>query len=253
MERSYRLFTRARHDPFNKDPSWGKSIVHRVAEACTSRNVAPETLFTGIDVTRDGTLNRPDMKQVVIGVVPNLSDEEVSAVFDSIDADQTGEVNVKEFCEVVRKGKSFKGSADTAWRWRNPIHRVKRLAPAVVEGWDHLEGNAKFDQFDKLCDREQSNMQTRLGESLAKTAGGDKKVIASRPRHAWFSGGGDSDRFRRQQWAKDKVQNPEKLTPRITDPGPFPKPGWMYQTGMRASVDKHGMKFDLPRTPLSAR
>merc|ERR1719378_1175524 len=102
------------------------------------------------------------MKRVVCGVLPTLSDEEVMAIFDSIDADKSGEVNVKEFCDVVRKGKNFKVTEETAQRWRNPIHRIKRFAPAQVEGWDHLEGDVKFRQCDKLCASMQSEMQGRL-------------------------------------------------------------------------------------------
>jgi len=88
MERSYRLFTRARHDPFNKDPSWGKSIIQKVSDACTSRKVCPEALFNGVDITGDGNLNRPELKRVVCSLLPGLSDEELTAIFDTIDDDQ---------------------------------------------------------------------------------------------------------------------------------------------------------------------
>jgi len=256
MERSYRLYTRARHDPFNKDPSWGKSIIHRFANACADQNVTPESLFHGVDVTGDGNLNRPEMKRVVVSVLPTLSDEELTAIFDTIDADKSGEVNVQEFCEVVRRGKKFKTSEDTAQRWRNPIYRIKRLAPATVEGWDHLEGDVKFKVFDKLCDSMQGEMQSRMGDTLAKTARGGESVISSRPKHAWFTGGADGDRFYKHQWAKDKVQDPMKLTPRIRDPGAHPRPGWMYETEMREVIDEKGMRFELPDSPmmpLSAR
>jgi hypothetical protein len=104
MERSYRLFTRARHDPFNKDPVWGKSIVQKVAQACSKRNIKPQSLFHGVDITGDGMLNRPEMKRVVVSVLPALSDEEITAIFDTIDYDHSGEVNVKEFCELIEQG-----------------------------------------------------------------------------------------------------------------------------------------------------
>jgi len=249
MERSYRLFTRARHDPFNKDPSWGQSIIHRVAASCTKRNVAPETLFTGITncdtSSGNGNLNRNEIKKVVCGALPDLSDEEVTAIFDTIDADKSGDVNIREFCEVVRRGRDMKVNEDHTHRWRNPIHRIRRFAPAQVEGWDHLEGDTKFLQIDKVCDTVQSDMQSRLGQTLGETARGSKKAMASRSRHAWFSGGADCERFRRQQYAKDMAQDPEKAAARITDPGPFPKPGWW--------TDLHGARFDRLRTPLTAR
>jgi hypothetical protein len=253
MERSYRLFTRARHDPFNKDPSWGKSIIHRLANACAAKSIKPESLFSGVDITGDGKLNRAEMKRIVCNVLPQLSDEELTAIFDVIDEDHSGEINVHEFCDVLRRGKDFKVAEDTAHRWRNPIHRMKRFAPAQVEGWDHLEGDVKFKQCDKLCASMQSEMQSRLGETLVQSARGQKSVVAARPKYNCFNGGGDGDRFRWQQFAKDRAIDPARLTPRITDPGPFPRPGWMYETEMRESFDKHGIKFDLPRAPLTAR
>lgn len=265
MERSYRLFTKARHDPFNKDPSWGKSIINRVAEACSTKHITPESLFSGLDITGDGNLNRPEMKRVVCSVLPALSDEELTAIFDTIDEDKSGEVNVNEFCDIIKRGKNLKATGETANRWRNPIHRIKRFAPAQVEGWDHLEGDVKFRQFEKLCDSMQGEMQGRLGETLVQSARGrkEKSLVQNRPKYDIFSGGGDGDRFRRARWAKDKRDNdPVRLTPRIKDPGPFPRPGWMYQTEMRESTDKHGIKFEMPRcptpaavsrTPLSAR
>jgi len=253
MERSYRLFTKARHDPFNKDPSWGRSIIHRVAEACRKKKIEPKNLFGDVDVTGDGILNRPEMKRVVVGVLPTLSDEELTAFFDTMDGDKRGEVNVSEFCDTIHKGRNSKVPPEKATRWRNPIHRIKRFSPAQVEGWDHLEGDLKFQKFDNLCGTMQSEMQGRLGDTLAKSARGAKSVVA--PKYTFFGGGGDGDRFTRALLRKERAENPSSPTvaPRIKDPGPFPKPGWMYNIDMRARTDKHGTKFQLPRTPLTAR
>lgn len=250
MERSYRLFTRARHDPFNKDPSWGKSIIKKVSDACTLRKVCPEALFNGVDITGDGNLNRPELKRVVCSLLPGLSDEELTAIFDTIDDDQSGEVNVQEFCEIVRKGHKLKVSDAVAHRWRNPVHRIKRLSPAQIEGWDHLEEKPLFHRADKLCEFQQSGIQDRIGETLEKNATGGlgKSLVVNRPKYDCFAGGADSDRFRTQKWIKEKRENPTSSaqTTRITDPGPYPKPGWMYNTEMRERTDQHGTKFILP-------
>jgi hypothetical protein len=257
MERSYRLFTRARHDPFNKDPVWGKSIISKVAQACSKRNIAPESLFRGVDVTGDGNLNRPEMKRVVVSILPALSDEEITAIFDTVDSDHSGEVNVKEFCQLIEEGKQQSVPAHIATRWRNPIHRITRMAPAQIEGWDHLEGDTRFKQFDKICDTQQIEMQRRLGETLMKSSREIKKREPKsddkRPKYQFFCGGGDTDRFRRAQWRKDKDEDPARTTPRILDPGPYPKPGWMYNCDLRGMTDSQGTRFSLPRTPHSAR
>jgi len=132
------------------------------------------------------------------------------------------------------------------------------LAPAQLEGWDHLEGDTKFgSQIEKLCDSMQGEIQNRLGDSLVTSARGrPDSLVVNRHKYDCFAGGADTDRFRRAQWDKDKVENPGRTTPRITDPGPFPKPGWMYTCQMKEYTDGHGTKFDLPKTTprsLSAR
>jgi len=78
-------------------------------------------------------------------------------------------------------------------------------------------------------------------------------VVANRPKYEFFNGGGENDRFRRQQWRKEEAETGQRLTPRIKDPGPFPGPGWMYNLDLRETTDKHGTKFELPRAPLTAR
>eukprot|EP00434_Breviolum_minutum_P040332 symbB.v1.2.035835.t1/scaffold4918.1/size32921/3 len=45
MKTAYRTFARARHDPFNKDPAWGKSVLSRFANYCTSNGVKFEDLL----------------------------------------------------------------------------------------------------------------------------------------------------------------------------------------------------------------
>lgn len=255
MDRSYRLFTKARHDPFNKDPSWGKSVMHRVSAICTERNMDPEQLFADCHISGSGDLNRPEMKRVICSVLPTLSDEELTAIFDTIDADHSGEINVKEFCDSIRQGRHLKVAKETADRWRNPIHRMKRFAPAQVEGWDHLEGEVKFTQTDKLCDSMQSQMEGRLSDTLTQSARLRTSYMTPRSKYEFFSGGGDGARFRRQQWTKDREMNDnqDSFTPRIKDPGPFPKPGWMYEIKLPERIDKHGTKFDIPKAPMSAR
>merc|ERR1719361_2298584 len=51
MKGNYRVFARARHDPFNKDPSWGHSVISNVSIACAKQGKNPEYLFKGIDLT----------------------------------------------------------------------------------------------------------------------------------------------------------------------------------------------------------
>jgi len=248
MKRSYRVFARAKHDPFNKDPSWGKSIIHQIGVACAKKGLKTEELFSGVDVTGDGNLNRPELKRVVCSVVPTLSDEELVAVFDTIDADGSGEVNVKEFCDTLDTGMRIRPvAAPSPTRWRNPVHRITRFPPAKVDGWDHLEGACQHSRFDRLCETQQKDMMLRLGEKLASTPRRERPKD-NFEKHKYFSGGGDSARFRREQWNKERQMTAPAATASLVDPGPFPRPGWMYEAGMRETHTAGGqISFRLPR------
>lgn len=271
VEKSYKVFARARHDPFNKDPSWGKSMLNKVGSACHSKGVPPEELFNGVDVTGDGNLNRPEMKKVILSVLPSMSDQELVAIFDTIDEDHSGEVNVDEFIHCLKSSPRAAPADDI--KWRNPVHRTKRFAPATIEGWDHLEDDPQFRRLDQLVTTTQQSMQSRLDASLAMSspAGGKAAAKALKTnKYEFFVGGGDIDRFRRQKWMKDSKLAEMNSTKdvfkqcRLTDPGPFPKPGWMYNTelrevsisGKRGGYVQPGVAdtaWLLPRTPQSAR
>jgi len=202
MKGNYRVFARARHDPFNKDPSWGHSVIANVSTACSKQGKNPEDLFKGIDLTGDGTLNRPEMKRVLCSVLPSLSDLELAAIFDTIDNDSSGEVSVREFCDALTRGKTVKVSESSAQRWRNPIHRMKRIPPATIEGWDHLEGSCQHNRMDRLCEAQTNELMGRLGGTLANNPRSLTNANTV-PKYHYFGGGAHSERFRRRDWMKE--------------------------------------------------
>jgi len=269
VEKSYKIFARARHDPFNKDPSWGKSILTKVGHACDSRGIAPEELFLGVDITGDGNLNRPEMKKVILSVLPSMSDQELVAIFDTIDEDKSGEVNVDEFLSCLKSSVSH-GVSQEATKWRNPVHRTKRFAPATIEGWDHLQDPPQYKRLEHLVTNTQQGMQDRLTHPLAMSSPAGGKEQREPSKYLFFVGGADADRFRHQKWMKDAKHHETNGTKeaftrcRLTDPGPIPKPGWMYNSELRevSLAGKRGgyvqpgvadTAWVLPRTPRSAR
>ncbi|CAJ1369097.1 unnamed protein product [Effrenium voratum] len=139
MKVAYRTYARARHDPFNKDPAWGRSVLARFADYCTSNNIKFEDIFAQADLNSDQSLSRPEIKHALHRVLPSLSDQEVIAVFDVIDEDKSGAVSVQEFVAAMDMGKKAKFTKEAVERHRNPVHRIKRFPPASIDGWDHLK------------------------------------------------------------------------------------------------------------------
>ncbi|CAJ1460445.1 unnamed protein product [Effrenium voratum] len=114
MKVAYRTYARARHDPFNKDPAWGRSVLARFADYCTSNNIKFEDIFAQADLNSDQSLSRPEIKHALHRVLPSLSDQEVIAVFDVIDEDKSGAVSVQEFVAAMDMGKYY-STTPTNW------------------------------------------------------------------------------------------------------------------------------------------
>eukprot|EP00928_Gymnodinium_smaydae_P022456 TRINITY_DN18855_c0_g1_i1.p1 TRINITY_DN18855_c0_g1~~TRINITY_DN18855_c0_g1_i1.p1 ORF type:complete len:359 (-),score=61.80 TRINITY_DN18855_c0_g1_i1:12-1088(-) len=225
MKHAYRIFKHARHDPFNKDPAWGMDVISRVARACASQGKSPQELFEGVDITGDGDLNRPEMNRVVCSVLPDLSEEELTAIFDTIDEDKSGEVSVSEFIDTLAKGQSMteaevRATAEASKRWRNPLHRITRMAPARIEGWDHLDGPTEFDYSTRTCDTQQRRIADRLSRILGRTPRGRG---APPP---------ESDRYARR--SRENRSGTESMRSSILEIEDLvPKPGWMVEIAVK--------------------
>jgi hypothetical protein len=249
MKGNFRVFARARHDPFNKDPSWGQSVIHNVAAAIERQKKTPADIFNSIDVTGDGTLNRPELKKALVGALPTLSDMEIQAIFDVIDDDNSGEVAIDEFCDALHRGRHVQVPKEKAERWRNPINRMKRFAPATVEGWDHLEGPPQGGRADKLAVAQANQVMKNLGEQLMNTPRALQHQDTT-PKYHYFGGGADSRRFHRNEWLKGRAtpSTPaESGTPRFNfpDPGPDLRPGFLCDPTNHAAA--RGFSAITPR------
>jgi len=283
MKAKYRTYAKARHDPFNKDPSWGAAVIHKVAAKCAEQGREFRDLCKDVDVQGDGQLSRPEVKKALTSVMPTLSDMEVSTIFDTIDADRSGEVGVMEFVRTLEGGKNIKIVEGASERWRNPIHRIGRYPPARMEGWDHLDTSSGCStlRYDKLCQGEADKVIGRLSNTLMSTP----RALQHQPReqkYDRFTGGGDAARFHRQAWmTQDRPgtsSKPEAASrprsefgPRrpstvptfeFADPGMDIRPGFLCDAKARKTAVAQGFTALTPRTrtvkpsslgPLSAR
>lgn len=254
MRKNYRTFARARHDPFNKDPSWGKAVIANIAGACEKKGLAPQRIFEGVDVTGDQSLNRPEMKRVLCNVLPQLSDLEIAAVFDAIDQDRSGEVNVGEFCDALVQGKNTAVPMEAAQRWRNPVHRINRVAPAQIEGWDHLvDEPCGSGAPERAGDAQAREVMARLGGTLMNTPRALRHTICDKAsRHQYFGGGADSARFERSAWLRGRSApsgSGAQYTPRLltADPGPDLRPGFLCDTKGQSGLAARGFSVLTPR------
>jgi len=199
------------------------------------KDVSPESLFKGLDIDGDGNLNRPELKRVLTTLLPDISNPEITAIFDMIDQDKSGEVSIPELCGALNKqGREASGPPEHANRWRNPIHRINRFPPGKIEGWDHLEGPCQTERLDRLCDRQTSEIMSRLGESLVTTPRAVQHQNKT-PKYLYFGGGAgigvDSSRFRRREWEQQRSKTGE--VPKLTVPevGTPTRPGWLCEPG----------------------
>lgn len=222
MKNVYRTFAKARHDPFNKDPSWGTGVFQKYGAALKKKGITMENLCGQADVSGDGTLNRAELKKVLLAGLPSLSDTEVASIFNVLDGDNSNEVSVAEFGDALKEACGSKAvTREATHRYRNPVHRVRRIAPAIIDGWEHLEGHPKHAKESDLCAEAMRGMVERLDKVSPRSSSLTATQKVSKYQN--FNGGADSDRFRRRDWhTRDREASPSA----IPDPGPDVKIGW---------------------------
>jgi len=230
MKVKFRTYAMARHDPCNKDPSWGKAVMYNIRKAAEEKKMDLAQVFRASDVSGKGSLDRPEMRQVLLGVLPSLSDLEIADVYDSVDTDKDGTLTIQEFISAVTS--SAPVSKETQERWRNPINKMPRMSPALHEGWDHLSGkNATMPG--RPSDLRSSQMVKRLHEASSPRSV-KHEMLDQVPKYKYFGGGNDTGRFRRQQWKQDlasQVASPR--LPLFEDPGPDVRPGFLCAEGLK--------------------
>jgi len=195
MRSSYHNFSMAQHDPLNKDPAWGDCIIADLSSSVNKRGIKTKDLFTDIDLTGDGALDRAEMRRVLCTVQPSLSDIEANAVFDAIDMDRSGQISVNEFRGALEK--AGHPPPEPPRRHRNPVHHIGRLPPAKVDGFDHVLGLPHYARPTDLCDQQQEGILRRL-TGLLHNAIPRGDYVDRIPKYQYFNGGADSCRFRRK-------------------------------------------------------
>jgi len=190
MRRIYKQFAHAKHDPFNKSPDWSRSIFQRLSAAFEEKGISPDEILNKTDVDRDGELNRGEMKKVVLEIMPTMSDGELTAIYDAVDTDNTGEVSIRKFCSAMQKEASANiVPQEAAVRYRNPVFRTHRFAPAVIDGWDHeLDKPLRDLRLDKICETERDSILLRLAEEFQDRGFGVESMPStSRPQSRGFA------------------------------------------------------------------
>lgn len=249
MRRLYGTFAHARHDPFNKDPTWGRSIMQKLGDACKHRGCEPKDIFSR---TSGGKLDRAQMSNAIHGVLPSLSDMELTSIFNS-SVEGSGKVDAEQFCAKLNKACAEpKISDEISQRWKNPVYRFQRFPPCEVELEGHLED----------LSRGSSSRETKRANTVRPRGKLDKttypefpeKISNNSTAYDWFNGGFDSSRFRRHEWVQARSTG-FSASPRhralkpiegIPDPGgPDVRPGWHISLAAGSMLSS--------KMPLSAR
>lgn len=254
MQASYRIYGQARCDPFNKDPSWGKIIIANVSAAFDSMGIDLHQVFAAARISDDTLLDRVQIKNALCNIISSLSDYEVQTIFDLIDEDGSGAVSVIELCNAIEEGRATVVPEEAAKRWRNPIHRIGRIPPATVEGWDHLV-DAPEAPVRNLAEVSQEQLeQTFNNADLPMDAkyGSPNHLLQVLPKHHHFGGGGHTDRFERNRRARahasGEVCDIEPSVPSMLEIGNSGlKPGFLCNSDNKEDMKALGFSAFSPR------
>lgn len=273
MRTAYKTYAEARHDPFNKRPDWTDQIIRRIAREFTAQGITAEEEFARLDVTHDGTLERAEVRRMFLKALPSLGELELAAIFETLDEDRSNEISCEELTHMFwKKGARIAKSSpaaspasdgsnaetDGVQEHRTPVHRVKRIPPAQVEGWDHLQGKNQFNREADLLKHRELEMFKRIGTDLCLSPRKVAHVPGQCPKYQQFGGGSDTNRFREHQWRKDVGvvggTSSDAIASTVPDPGGLAcKPGYHIELAKHsphlASPDKR-RAMRSPRTIL---
>lgn len=224
--------------------------MQKLGEACKHRGCEPKEMFNN---TSDGKLDRAQMQNAIHGVLPSLSDMELTSIFNSSVESSSGKVDAGQFCAKLHKACAEpKISDEISQRWKNPLHRIQRFAPCEIELEGHLEDLSRG-----------SDSETKRTSTVRPRGRLDKIPFPQLPEtissndstaYEYFNGGFDSSRFRRHEWMQARSTG-FSASPRhralkpiegIPDPGgPDVRPGWHISLAARGMLSS--------KMPLSAR
>lgn len=235
MRRAVKVFQEARHDPFNKSPEWGREVVRRVGRHFIALGITPEDEYAKLDVSHDGSLERAEVRRMLMEVMPDIGDMEIAAIFEIVDKDHSNDISLEELTSVIwgsvpgwlptaEKEKRDRGTGGTASTGsdqytprgnedgtghRTPAYRVQRHPPAQIEGWDHLQQNPKFKREADLLQARENSMFRRCGADLCLSPRPAQELPGTYNKYDHFGGGHDTNRFQKKAWRSHVNQQSE--------------------------------------------
>jgi len=72
-------------------------VTRRIASAMVRAGKTPMELFEAVDINHDGQLSRSELARILLSFQPDLTEAELSIMFDTFDSDHSGTVSVHEF------------------------------------------------------------------------------------------------------------------------------------------------------------
>jgi len=250
---AYKNFAQARHDPFNKGPTWTRRIFQLLGNSCKRNGITLQELFHAANTKTAGYLSREEMRRVILGVKYDLSDAELAHIFNELDAEHGGDtkcgISLQGFCNVVEKAMEAKEFKEI--HYQSPV-KVCRLPP-------HLPGNVTFNLEHDVGEIEAPQNSMSLTDRFAEAIKASPRGPRGTPRletskYQYFVGGADSERFTRakrrglQQPEVPSSPTPSMLTASRQDPSNNAE-RWVWDSRKRKKVR---VPTDAPRLLPSA-
>eukprot|EP00928_Gymnodinium_smaydae_P044377 TRINITY_DN29607_c0_g1_i1.p1 TRINITY_DN29607_c0_g1~~TRINITY_DN29607_c0_g1_i1.p1 ORF type:complete len:406 (-),score=63.54 TRINITY_DN29607_c0_g1_i1:318-1367(-) len=196
-ENTYKNIVKSRRDPFNKGPSWGKRFLARVSKKCEKDGVELDALFD--TAGRQDKLGREGARKIMLSVQPNLSDGELVHIYDAMRKEGTTTVSREDFRRALAAAREQPMPADdSATVPCSPVDHISRWPGQPSEKSRFLVEESELCHY-ALPVEDMEVREENIARILCSSRWGaqGKSRAPATPRHLYFAGGGEADRFRR--------------------------------------------------------
>lgn len=196
--------------------SSGVQLEMRLYGAMVKRNVKVNDLVSSWDKDKDGSIDEEEFARNMTMMVPSATDDEVSQLFERLDAKGRGELDLEDFRNVLRnlERRSLKARDEE----RALSAQVKELKTAASGRQSELLAAIEQDEAEELS-REKAAAKVQEAENSAKAEAKEQAKVARAARAAQIAEEKAAFEARVNEKREKKNDKPHKKpSPRVSTP-----------------------------------